>query len=125
MCLPRHTSVLGTLPLTVATVTADAASSGQLPGAGARVHGNGLPDDEAIGDQLADGLAGVGVGDLADFVGVKPDLALAAAGHGCGDALLHAKVDPVERLIVSDAVRAGVAGEAGGAGEVAKRRERG
>lgn len=78
-CLPRHTSVLGTLPLTVATVTTDTASGVQLPGAATGVHGNRLADDEAIGNQLADGLAGVGVGDLVDLVGVEPDLALAAA----------------------------------------------
>lgn len=78
-CLPRHTSVLGTLPLTVATVTTDAASGVQLPSAATGVHGNRLADDEAIGNQLADGLAGVGIGDLVDLVGVEPDLALAAA----------------------------------------------
>jgi hypothetical protein len=59
------------------------------------VHGDGLADDEAIGDELADGLAGVGVGDLADLVGVEPDLALTAANNGGGQALLGAKVDPV------------------------------
>ena len=59
------------------------------------MHGDGLLDDQAIVDELADGLAGVGVGDLGGLIGVEPDLALAAADHGGGEALLGAKVDPV------------------------------
>lgn len=95
--IPGHTGVLGTLSLTETTVATDAASGGQLTGAGARVHGDGLADDEAIGDELADGLAGVGVGDLVDLVGVEPDLSLAAANDRGRQALLGAKVDPVAR----------------------------
>lgn len=95
MCIPGHTSLLGTLALTETTVTADAAGGGELTGTGAGVHGDGLADDEAIADELADGLAGVGVGDLIHLIGVEPNLALAAAHHGGGEALLGAKVDPV------------------------------
>ena len=69
----------------------------QLTGTGARVHGDGLADDETIADELADGLARVGVGDLVHLIGVEPDLALAAADHGGGEALLGAKVDPVQK----------------------------
>lgn len=54
------------------------------------MHGHGLFDDESIGDELADGLAGVGVRDFTDFVGVEPDLALATANDGGGQALLSA-----------------------------------
>lgn len=61
------------------------------------MHGDGLADDEAIGDELADGLARVGVGDFAGLVGVEPDLALTTANNGSGQALLSAEVDPVER----------------------------
>lgn len=93
-CIPGHTGVLGTLTLTQTAVTTDAAGLVQLAGAGARVHGDGLADDEAIADELADGLAGVGVGDLGHLIGVEPNLALAAADHGGGEALLGAKVDP-------------------------------
>ena len=96
-CIPGHTSLLGTLTLTQATVTADSAGRVELTGTGARVHGHGLADDEAIADELADGLTGVGVGDLVHLIGVEPNLALAAAHHGGGEALLGAKVDPVER----------------------------
>lgn len=75
-------------------MTTDAAGLVELTGAGAGVHGNGLLDDEAIADELADGLAGVGVGDLGHLTGVEPNLALAAADHGGREALLGAKVDP-------------------------------
>lgn len=94
---PGHTSLGGTLALTEATVATDAAGKVQLTSTGSRVHGDGLADDEAIGDELADGLAGVGVGDLADLVGVEPDLALTAADDRRGEALLSSQVDPGEK----------------------------
>lgn len=75
-------------------MTTDPAGLSELTGAGAGVHGDGLADDEAIADELADGLAGVGVGDLVHLIGVEPNLALAATDHGGGEALLGAKVDP-------------------------------
>ena len=74
----------------------DATGGGQLTRAGARVHGDRLLDDEAIGDELADSGARVGVGDLGDLVGVEPDLALSATDHGGREALLSAEVDPVK-----------------------------
>lgn len=76
-------------------MSADPSGKVELAGARARVHGDGLSDDEAIADELADGLAGVGVADLANLVGVEPDLALAAAEHRRGQALLGSQVDPV------------------------------
>ena len=87
------------------------------------MHGDGLADDEAIGDELADGLAGVGVGDLVDFVRVQPDLALAAVSHGGRQALLGAKVDPGEGIVsvsgVAIRLAAGqVEGSARGVGRV-------
>lgn len=99
--LGRHTGIGGTLALTVATVAAFAAGEVELTGSGPRVHGHGLSDDEAIGDELADGLAGVGVGDLALLVGVEPDLALAAADDRRGQALLSSQVDPVRRGVLA------------------------
>jgi len=77
--LAGHAGIGGTLTLTVATVSALSSGEVQLAGARSRVLGDGLSDDEAIGDELSDGLARVGVGDLALLVGVEPDLALAAA----------------------------------------------
>jgi hypothetical protein len=94
-----HTGIGGTLALTEATVAAVTAGQVELTSTGSRVHGNGLADDQAILDQLADGLAGVGVGDLADLVGVEPDLVLAAADDRGGQALLGTQVDPVEERI--------------------------
>lgn len=99
---PRHTGLSGTLALTEATVATDAASQVQLTGTGPRVHGHGLADDEAIGDELADGLARVGVGDLVDLVGVEPDLALTAADDRRGKALLSSQIDPVKTLDISN-----------------------
>ena len=58
------------------------------------MHGDRLADDEAIGDELANSGAAVGVGDLVDLVGVEPDLALAAANDRLGQALLGDEVDP-------------------------------
>lgn len=109
-CIPGHTSLLGTLTLTQATVTADSAGRVELTGTRARVHGHGLADDEAIADELADGLAGVGVGDLVHLIGVEPNLALAAAHHGGGEALLGAKVDPVEQGTLKVSMRSKVSG---------------
>ena len=51
--LRRHTCVGGTLPLTEATVATVATGQVQLAGARPGVGGDGLADDEAIGDQLA------------------------------------------------------------------------
>lgn len=53
------------------------------------MHRNGLADDKAIADEFADGLAGIGVRDLVDFVRVEPDFALAAANNRGGQALLR------------------------------------
>ena len=78
-------------------MSANSSGGSQFPGAGTRVHGDGLADDEAILDQLADGLTGVGVGDFAGLVGVEPDLALSASDHGGREALLSAEVDPIEQ----------------------------
>ena len=58
------------------------------------MHCNRLLDDEAIGYELADRLAGVCVGDFVHLVRVKPDLALAAADYGSGEALLSTEIDP-------------------------------
>jgi hypothetical protein len=59
------------------------------------VHGDRFADDEAIADQFSDGLTGVGIRDLVHLIRIEPDFALAAANHGCGEALLSAKVDPI------------------------------
>ena len=95
-----HTRISSTLPLTETTVTSNAAGGGQLSGAGTGVHGDWLADDEAISNQLADGLAGVGIGDLVDLVWVEPDLALSCTGDGCRQALLGGEVDPTRATML-------------------------
>lgn len=62
------------------------------------MHSDGLANDEAIGNELADGLAGVGVGDLVDLIRVEPNLALATSNHGGGEALLSTEIDPKEEF---------------------------
>ena len=97
--VPWHTGICGTLSLTETTVTTEAAGLVQLTGAAARVHGDGLADNEAIRDELADRLARVGIADLAGLVGVEPDLALTAADDCGGQALLSTEVDPVDGVL--------------------------
>lgn len=101
----RHTGIGGTLPLSETTVATNSPGEVQLTRAGTRVHGDGLSDDEAIGDELANGLAGVGVGDLVDLVGVEPNLALTAAEDIGREALLGDQVDPVQQEIDMSAFR--------------------
>lgn len=54
------------------------------------MHGDLFADDKAIGNELADGLARVGVGNFIDFIRIEPDLALAAARYGGGEPFLSA-----------------------------------
>lgn len=61
------------------------------------MHRHGLSNDEAIGNELSDCLARVGVGDLALLIGIQPDLALAAADDRRGETLLSSQVDPVNQ----------------------------
>ena len=63
------------------------------------VHGDGFTDNKAIGDHFSDCLAGVGIGDLVDLVGIEPDFAFAAPDHGGREALLRAEVDPRKKSI--------------------------
>ena len=95
----RHTGIGSTLPLSETTVATNSSGEVQLTRTGTRVHGDGLSDDEAIGNELADRLAGVGVGDLVDLVGVEPNLALTAAEDIGREALLGDQVDPVQQKI--------------------------
>lgn len=75
-------------------MTTDPTRSSQLTSTSTRVHRNGLADDKAIGKELADSLAGVGIGDFARFAGVEPDLAFATACNRGGQALLSGEIDP-------------------------------
>ena len=94
--LPRHSSITRTLPLSKASMSPNSSSGGQFPRTRTRVHGDLLADDETIGHELTDCLAGVGVGNFIHFVGVEPDLALAAANDGGREALLGSEIDPMK-----------------------------
>jgi len=59
------------------------------------VHSDRLSDDESICNELADGLAGVGIGNFADFIRVEPDLALSASNDRCRETFLGGEVDPI------------------------------
>ena len=58
------------------------------------MHSDLLANNETIGHELADSLAGIGVGDFVHFIRIKPDLALATANDRGREALLGAEVDP-------------------------------
>lgn len=96
--VPWHTRISRTLPLTKTTVSTKSSCSSELTSAGSRVHGDGLADNKAICHELSDGLAGVGIRDFADLVGIKPDLSLSAAYNGRRQALLSGEVDPIMRI---------------------------
>lgn len=59
------------------------------------MHRDWLADDKAIRDELADCLAGVGIGDFVDFIGIEPDLAFSTSCNRSSEALLGSKVHPV------------------------------
>lgn len=65
------------------------------------MHGNWLADDKAIADEFSDRLSRVGVRDFVDFIGIEPDLALAAAHDGRREALLGCEVHPGRRSRIS------------------------
>lgn len=64
----------------------------------------GFADYKTILHQTTDVLPRVGVGDLTHFIGIEPDLVLAAFEHRCGKALLETQVTescPVNNLRVT------------------------
>lgn len=96
--VPWHPSISRTLPLPKPAVPPNASGSCQLPSTSTRVHCDLLPDNKAIGDEFADGLPRVGIGNFIDFVRVKPDFALSASCNGGGEPLLGPKVDPIQDI---------------------------
>lgn len=80
--LRRHTGVGSTLSLSVATMTAFPSGKVQLASPRPRVHRDRLSDNEAIGNELSNCLARVGVGDFILLIGIQPNFALAAANDG-------------------------------------------
>ena len=56
------------------------------------MNGLWLADDQTILDQAPDVLARVGVADLVDFIGIQPNLILAAVEDLSGQVLLHTEI---------------------------------
>ena len=52
------------------------------------MHGDLFADNKAIRDKFADGLTGIGIRDLIDFIRVEPNFALSATSNGGGESLL-------------------------------------
>lgn len=88
----RHPGLGSTLPLSRAGVSSLSLCSVGLTDTEAGVHDGGLLDDEAVGIELADVLARVGVADFGGLVGVEPDLAFAAVQDFRRELLLGAKI---------------------------------
>lgn len=80
-------------------MSANPPRSGELTGPSAAVHRDRLADNETIGDELANGLTGVGIGDFAHLIRVQPDLALSTTDHGGREAFLSSKIDPVNATV--------------------------
>ena len=53
------------------------------PHTGLGVDDRWLADDEAIFDQLAHVLSGIGIANFGGLIGIQPDLALATLQHSC------------------------------------------
>jgi len=87
--LDGHAGVGRTFALSGARVTALTTRQSVLARASARVNGLRLLDDQTVLDQTTDVLAGVGIGDLGDFIGIHPDLVPAAFQDGGGQPLLQ------------------------------------
>ncbi|TQE04609.1 hypothetical protein C1H46_009802 [Malus baccata] len=96
--LGRKPCFPGTLALTISRVTSLSLSLLHNMCTRARVDVGWLPDDETILDQLSYVLARVGHGDLADFIGVEPDLAVTALEDTGGEPLLELERNHRRRL---------------------------
>ena len=93
--LRRHTSLGGTLPLSVSSVTALALRSMEITGSCTRVDSGGLNDNTAILDELFDVGTGVGVANLSLLGGVEPDLPFPDASDGGREPLLRPKINHI------------------------------
>jgi hypothetical protein len=89
--LDRHTGVGATFALTMTAVSTLSTLFLVLQGTSTGVDNLWLLDDETILNESLNLTAAVGVGDLADLVGVKPDFALTNLEHTSGKALLKTK----------------------------------
>lgn len=89
-----HTSVLGTLSLTVTHVSTVSLGLGMSSSSGSRVGGDRLLDDGTVTVQLSDSLTRVSRSQLGGFVRVQPDLSLTNTDNTGSESLLSSKVSP-------------------------------
>lgn len=83
-----QTSFLGTLSLTVTSVTTVSLGLSHHSSSRSRVHSGWLLDDGTVLDQLSDGVSGVSLSDLGSLRWVHPDLSLTDTGNRSGKSLL-------------------------------------
>lgn len=94
--LGGHSCLVTTLSLTGTSVSSQSLSSLELTSAGSRVAYNGLADNLAVLDQLADIGSRVGVADVVLLGWVEPDFSLTDSHDGSGQALLRGEVNHLQ-----------------------------
>lgn len=92
--LGGHTSVSGTLSLTVTHVSTVTLGLSMSSSSGSRVDGDRLLDDGTVTVQLSDGQTRVSSGQLGGLVRVQPDLSLTNANDAGCKSLLSSKISP-------------------------------
>ena len=104
--LGGHTGLRGTLAVTLSGTTAGTLGGGGGTGTRSRAADDGLADDLAVTDELADVGTRVGVANVVLLGGVEPDLALTASEDRGREALLCSKVDHLDDCDVRQGAKA-------------------
>ncbi len=94
--LGGHAGLRRTLAVTLSGTTAGTLGGGGGAGTRSRAADDGLADDLAVADELADVGTRVGVANVVLLGGVEPDLALTASKDRGREALLCSEVDHLE-----------------------------
>lgn len=89
-----HTSVGGTLSLTVTHVSTRSLGLGVSSSSRSRVDGHWLLDNGTVTVQLSDSLTGVGRGQFSGLIWVQPNFSLTNTDNTGGKSLLSSKVSP-------------------------------
>lgn len=90
-----HTSVLGTLSLTVTHVSTSSLGLSVSSSSRSGVDGHWLLDNGTVTVQLSDGLTGVSRSQLGGLVRVQPNLSLTNTDDTGSESLLSSKISPV------------------------------
>lgn len=94
--LRGHTSILGTLSLTVTHVSTSSLGLGVSSSSRSGVDGHRLLHDGTVTVQLSDGLTRVGRSQLGGLVRVQPDLSLTNTDDTGSESLLSSKISPAK-----------------------------